>query len=734
MKIIKKYQTILLMTTILIMFYILFFVTVLKKPFLLDNDQWFQYNNFYEEWIRLIDDFINGKGLPFYSWNSYLGTDFYSSMGYYCTGNIFLPLMLLFKNNIYLYTVIETVICIYISVILMYIFLDSYKIKNINVKVFISLIYGFGGTSVIYFGDYMFHRFYSFIPLMLLGLTDYFNRKKTILFSISIAILFLQNYYLMWPLSILILIFCLLEEINTGNSIKYIFKDNIKLLLAYIVGFLISAIVSLPAIMYVLGNSRIGKANGNDLFWPLNVYFGILINFISVNSSGYMNTIASALTGDGHVYSYNLMIGAVPFVSALSYILKKENRHYLFFVLILMVCVLFKPLCSMLHGFSNPSFRWLVILNILLLIISAKSLDSQRNYNKEKRIYFVYLIINILLFVILVFFNIIDPIKYKLDIFMKIFSIIISSISIYFIDRSSKLSYIMNFILIMVSLCFILFLQTKDSHISEDRIDTNVFEYLNDVDEDIVFRYYVPYTSYDPGIFLQMNESLHYGFMSTSTYNSMVEPKISIFNTLNGFDSWQIEIDNRSTLNMLGVKYLLLSPNERKENLSNLEFVSNCNFYKMYRNLNYKGFAKTYSKIKYLNSIDSINEYDDTLFVDDKSISTDEYNNIVSESAVITEKGSNYLKGNIESSCNNILLIPVPNNGGWKVVLNGEKVNTFSVNGGFIGFEIAQGYNTFEMYFIPEYLKLGALLSFIGLGLLILSGFMQRKKFIKENQ
>ena len=65
-----------------------------------------------------------------YSWNMYLGTDFYSSMGYYCTGDVFLPILYLFKNNIELGLIIETILCVYISSLTFNYLLIELKVKN----------------------------------------------------------------------------------------------------------------------------------------------------------------------------------------------------------------------------------------------------------------------------------------------------------------------------------------------------------------------------------------------------------------------------------------------------------------------------------------------------------------------------------------------------------------------------------------------------------------------------
>lgn len=127
-----------IISVLIVLFYFLF-AFVLKKPFILGNDQWFQYNIFYKEWIDLVIEFIKGKGLPMYSWNMYLGTDFYSAMGYYCTGDIFLPLLLLFRNKIEIGLIVEIIICVYIAASLMYILLKKLGICKISTLAYIPL-------------------------------------------------------------------------------------------------------------------------------------------------------------------------------------------------------------------------------------------------------------------------------------------------------------------------------------------------------------------------------------------------------------------------------------------------------------------------------------------------------------------------------------------------------------------------------------------------------------------
>ena len=57
---------------ILIVFGIFIFF---KRPYLMNGDQQLEYNIFYEEWIRLLKDFMSTGQFPFYSWYKFLGSD-----------------------------------------------------------------------------------------------------------------------------------------------------------------------------------------------------------------------------------------------------------------------------------------------------------------------------------------------------------------------------------------------------------------------------------------------------------------------------------------------------------------------------------------------------------------------------------------------------------------------------------------------------------------------------------
>ncbi len=699
-------------------FYGLVFIYLLitRKPFILCNDQLFQYDIFYREWFRLIGEFLSGNGLPMYSWNLYLGGDFYSSMTYYCTGDIFVillfPLSLIIRNVKYL-LILESVACTYLSAVFFYMFLKKRGLKNRTVITVAALIYALGGWGFSFIGNYMFHRFYTFLPLLFLGIELYYQNNKTYIVSLLVAILFMQNFYMMYPTSIFMFMYCLCKEFNFAKEErqKRFFKDVGKLLLAYIIGACITAVILIPAFLSVLSNSRVGEIGEGGLCWQATTYIHLLLSPISSPFPTFTiyNDIYFLYDG-GHGFWFFIYIGIVYFISAISYILHKKNRPHLILSICLLAIMIFKPLSSVMHGFSEASFRWLFLVVLYLLTIGSEELDSEKVISNK--IFYVYMVIVFVSIIVLIVmgFNVVEHKEHYIAIAIYTFASVFLWLCF---TKNRKIGLIL-------SACEIICLSLINIHFynvygrTYDRINKNDVAYYANIDEDLIYRYYISWEDITPTALLDLNKPMDYGFMSSKTYNSMYDNVTNKFNYLNDNYRHFIDITNPYSLNMLGTKYWIVYNESYLPNEFDFEYVYNLSDLKVYKNLNYKGFGYTQSKINYLDNINNLKDFEDTVFIDDNSIAIPQSNKEYTKFNVI-EKGNNSLKGNITISDKNILFIPIPNNAGWKVLVNGQIVNTISVNGGFIGLELNSGYNEIEMYFISPGFKAGAIISAFGL-------------------
>lgn len=92
--------------------------------------------------------------------------------------------------------------------------------------------------------------------------------------------------------------------------------------------------------------------------------------------------------------------------------------------------------------------------------------------------------------------------------------------------------------------------------------------------------------------------------------------------------------------------------------------------------------------------------------------------------------GNSRITGTVETSSEvSIVCLAIPNTIGWDVTVDGESVQTFRVNYGFTGFEIASpGEHVIEARFIPRGMPLGVAGAVLGGALALLSLFVTRRK------
>lgn len=717
----NRQKKLILILASIVIFYICLFRFILNKPFILCNDQWFQYNIFYKEWINLILEFIKTKSLPFYSWNTYLGTDFYSAMGYYCTGDIFLPLLLLFKNNIELGLGIESILCVFISGILLNELLYRCEVKNERNRIFVSLIYALGGMASLYYGNYMFHRFFAFLPLLFIGLYSYLDNKKVITFILATTILLLQNYYFMFPTLIFLLIYSISEEIKRKRQFKCILKDFFILLGCLLIGFMISAVITLPSIYYVIHNSRISESIDVGVFWPFKTYIGLLMSLISLNP---VNTGFSyfQVEGDGHNNWYTLFIGILPLISCFYYISRKENKNELITLIFVLLILIIKPLSSMMHGFSIPSFRWIFVVELLILLYGARGLDLFEIDISTKTMAYIYIYIGlyILAFITLLIITNFNS-DYLKHICILLISLVLACLILSIYKNNKYAAFMLSILEIICFQSYYFYLQTNGVVVLNEVFNKEEVEYNIWQDEDI-FRYHFDSSNASPASVLNQNTSIVYNFMSLSTYNSMSDYNIETFNILSNSISdldWILSVDDPYASTMLGCKYYIVYSSDELPNELNFEYAYNLNYLKVYKNLDYQGFGYSASKVKYINQIISSKDFIDYILIDDETIDISKYVDLNQTKLNIDIKYNNYFNANIDLNEDNIVLIPIPNNEGWTIKVNGEAVKPISVNGGFIGLELKSGHADIEMNFISPYFKEGFILSCLGILTLI---------------
>jgi len=241
-KIIKEnfFVTVLLTLCSLVIFYEFLFQ---GKLFEFIADQQLQYHLFYEEWSRLLKDFIKTGEYPFYSWYTFLGSDFFASKMYYVVFDFFMPVVLLFDDmsKCMLYITVALVV---LSGISMRTYLSSLGIKKNWVKDLVAIIYALSGIATLYYGNYMFHRFYALLPFLFAAVENYIRNGKKLWFAFMVFVLFTQNYYFMFPTALFLVGYYLASKYSyTRCNLLKNLQSALPLIGAAIVGVLLAGIV-----------------------------------------------------------------------------------------------------------------------------------------------------------------------------------------------------------------------------------------------------------------------------------------------------------------------------------------------------------------------------------------------------------------------------------------------------------------------------------------------------------
>ena len=408
---------------------------------------------------------------------------------------------------------------------------------------------------------------------------------------------------------------------------------------------------------------------------------------------------------------------------------------------------------SLMNGFSEPTFRWTMFITFMNIGFFAQILENLHliNYSVLKKS--AIMICSLLIFIIplVCIINNIDVMRYS-KLFMPIIVTLFLIVFAYYSIVQQK--YNLLLVIIVVELGFALFntinlnpaLKSRDwefvnksDHVlgEYDELNTFLYQYVEGKDIPEFYRIYAPYKE----VYYQtsFNQNLNYGFAGMSTYDSLYNIANSKLFDLGGLSStggWQFEVENRDLMDFVSMKYAVVT-DESELPGDNFEFISYFNDnIQVYKNLDYMPIANTFHDVMSYHEYAKEGEIKDLknyVVCDAKDLV--DISNFVSQGkrsqATDIYKYQNGISFNIDSDTENFVVATIGYNKGWSIKVNGEATDYYDVNGGFIGFNIKEGQNYVEMYFMTKGFKFGAILSAFGILLLSIIGLY---KFLKTQK
>ncbi|MEF9919511.1 MAG: YfhO family protein [Erysipelotrichaceae bacterium] len=723
------------------------------------------------EFTNLMNNFFKTGTLPFYSWSMFLGTNYWASQTFYNFGDIFTWLTLLVQQmNFFDKTLLFEIIKFFISSYSMYFLLKEMKIET-KIRYIGALAFAFSGWAIFFSGQLMFHSFYCLVPLYFLGIERYIRDSKKILFLVMVAILLISNWYYFYTLSLFTTIYFTYRYYLINKGFNNYFKNTFKIMGVYLIGVLMCGAILLPTIFYMSGNNRIG-ISFDLLFGEKQVYLHLLASMFAPNYLYiYRNNVFETnwhVTREICLYAGSIVSLLTCQIFAFKDKIFKKASFILYGILIIIAII---PMGNaVMHGFSEPSFRWVFLLVFLNIITTCHLLNNFELFDKST---FKGITVVICIFVILIVpitailsgttSELLNQFLMQWTLFIGC-SLVIALISFLLIKKFKNTIKILVILTVVEFSIFgsILYITNMDlsgkgtyeffeqvTHVLQDEDGelNNYLDYLNEDNYEQYYRVYVPhdsiywYYSHNMSIAYQLN-----GFMVYfSTYSPSVNKLKELAPQIIDYSSAMIfNITDPEVMSFLNVKYALVLNENELPPVINWKLVDD-NYrgsIKIYENQNYRALGTTYSKV--ISSVDfienetSVSELNNIIVAEEKDL--EEISSYLKTSTSVNlenvQYGGNQLTGTVISDDKSFMVITLPYDEGWKVLVNGQEVKKYEVNGGFIGIPIEIGDNRVEMYFTPKGFKIGVIISGMGLvlaGLLISFELIQNQKKRKSS-
>lgn len=695
------------------------------REFVFDTDQWIEYRFMYEQWDRMIELFLDKGVMPFYSFNSFLGNDFFSSKAFYITGDSFFPIVRLFPNIVDGLK-FETITCFIISGLAFALLCKEFGVQNKKYIYLGAYVYALTGMASIFCGVYMFYRFYCFMPFIFYAIECYRNKHNYWVFPLAIGQAWFSCFYLMIPTSFFMPIYFFFTYYyhNQQIKVKEIFVKALGAIGLYLIGFTISCILVLPALINTLSNPRV--ANGYTKWYlpfDLHVFTSIISGLVTpaINVSSRIPYLFES-GFDGHLSRFSTFINPLLLIALFATLwTSKSNRQIIICrntALVLLLVMLIKPINMLFHGLSEPSMRYIFIPMTILLLMSLVIFDNDWvNQDQLTKFSKGYAFLVLVLLIINLIIDQINLLDFSFNITLILVSLFVLLILVNYYLKHGMNKFLIAALIVVNTISFEGRLLNMSSTYYQytDSLNKSVMEYNASYDSDRFFRIWVDPSQLMPSSPMNLNQSLHFNYRSTASYDSCYEQNLNDFLAMNGIDWNRLLIDDSQALRMLGVKYWYVTDERELPKDFEFTYVTNVNHYKVYQLNNYRPIGFTYTQ--FITDSSLMENWNEQLLIEEDLMQqvTNLPTNKSTDFKLVDYRNDNYLYGEITIDQQAVLFTSIPYNNGWMVLDQDQQIPTYKVQGGFIGLNLQPGQHYLTFIFIPQGYSLGNKLTLAGI-------------------
>ena len=338
-----------------------------------------QYVHFFEG----LRDLVYGEGSFLYSFERAMGGEFLGIYAYYLASPLSYIVCLFPKHAILeaLYTmfVIKVGLC---GLTFGYYLHRAAKVKGHAATVMFSVMYALCGYCVIYQHNTMWIDCVILLPLVTLGLEELISHRKYLLFTVTLALSILSNFYIGYMVCIYVFAYSVYyyfsrtkEECNPFGERGHFPRAVARVLLFSAIAIAIAAIIILPAV-YAL---TFGKNDFQSPNFSPTQRFDFL-DFLSKFFVGSYDTVRPE--GLPIVYSGMLALILLPLYFLSSRRSRRERIGTALFAAFFILCFNFNPADRVWHGFALPNwlnYRYSFMFCFVILVAGRKAYDALRD-------------------------------------------------------------------------------------------------------------------------------------------------------------------------------------------------------------------------------------------------------------------------------------------------------------------------------------------------------------------
>ena len=479
-----------------------------------------------------------------YSFNMAMGLPFFRNFLNYLSSPFNL-LMLLFnrENLLTSYSFIIGLKAVMSCVTMVYYLSKKFKTKELYL-IPLGIIYAFSAYFTAYYWNIMWLDGMVFVPLITLGIENIVNTGKWKLYTFSLAIMLIANYFIGYMIcfyAVVYFIFYLIYKIklkkgHIKEAIILFIKRCFTFGIASLIGGMLTFFLLIPMFSSLTSISATG-----DIIPSTQYYSFELIDYLKAHLTGVSTTVfaSDAITPP------NVSCGILSVALLLGYLLNLEipfkNKLCYFGILGFFILAFFSPqLDFILHGFHVPNdlpYRYSFLYSFVLVVICAYSMINIKKIKYPlTALGYVFLMVLLLAISKDNWAGISTNMIYINMILLTLYFIFYSAA--YFVDHLQVLFYIA---IIMVSCMDVVITVNHNWDISqvmsifyEDYdVTKELLDYVKDYDDELFYR--IENTN-----MMTLNDASWYNYYGMTTFSSMAYEDLALLQNNLGMPGNQI--------------------------------------------------------------------------------------------------------------------------------------------------------------------------------------------------